>query len=120
NLIIPVTGDFAGPKAIRAISAYMKARGATVGAFYASNVENYLNQEQWKRFYASMATLPIDSSSTLLRTFLSFSVIGGVREPGMPSALRDAESICTIARLMRAFGEGRPQIDFLRCDTLRR
>jgi hypothetical protein len=41
NLIVPIVGDFAGPKALRAVGAYLKARGATVTAFYVSNVENY-------------------------------------------------------------------------------
>ena len=39
NLIVPIVGDFAGPKALRAVGAFLKARGATVTAFYVSNVE---------------------------------------------------------------------------------
>ena len=31
NLVVPVVGDFAGPKAIRTVGAYLKAHGATVG-----------------------------------------------------------------------------------------
>ena len=32
NLLVPVVGDFAGPKAIRSVGEYLKAaRGATVG-----------------------------------------------------------------------------------------
>ena len=31
NLVVPVVGDFGGPKAIRAIGTYLKAQGATVG-----------------------------------------------------------------------------------------
>ena len=31
NLIVPVVGNFAGPKAIRAVGKYVRARGATVG-----------------------------------------------------------------------------------------
>jgi hypothetical protein len=42
NLIIPVVGNFAGPKAIKAVAEYLKERNATVTAFYASNVEQYL------------------------------------------------------------------------------
>ena len=41
NLIVPVVGDFAGPKAIRRIGAYLKAHGVPVGAFYLSNVEHF-------------------------------------------------------------------------------
>ena len=45
NLIVPVVGNFAGPKAIRAVGQYLKARGAVVAAFYVSNVEQYLIRE---------------------------------------------------------------------------
>ena len=36
NLIIPVVGNFSGPKTIRAIGAYVRDHGATVSAFYVS------------------------------------------------------------------------------------
>ena len=42
NLIVPVVGDFAGPKAIRAVGKYLRTRNAIVSAFYVSNVEQYL------------------------------------------------------------------------------
>ena len=42
NLLIPIVGNFAGPKAIRAVANYLKTRRATVSAFYVSNVEQYL------------------------------------------------------------------------------
>ena len=45
NLVVPVVGNFAGTKAIRAIGAYLKTHGAIVGAFYVSNVEQYLLRE---------------------------------------------------------------------------
>jgi hypothetical protein len=41
NLIVPVVGDFAGPKAIRAVATYLKQHDAFVSAFYLSNVEQY-------------------------------------------------------------------------------
>ncbi len=73
NLIVPVVGDFAGPTAIRGIGEYLRARRATVTAFYVSNVEQYLfngfGGEQ--RFYRSVATLPIDSTSTFIRALPS-------------------------------------------------
>ena len=42
NMIVPVVGDFGGPKAIRAVGKYLKDNRATVTAFYTSNVEQYL------------------------------------------------------------------------------
>ncbi len=74
NLIVPVVGDFAGPKAIRAIGSYLTDHHAVVQAFYLSNVEQYLFQQNddWSKFYTNVGTLPIDSSSTFIR-----SVFGG-------------------------------------------
>lgn len=68
NLIVPVVGDFAGQKALRAIGAWLKARGATVSVFYVSNVEQYLEQNGvWPAFCANVATLPIDRTSVFIR-----------------------------------------------------
>ena len=69
NLIVPVVGDFAGPKAIRAVARYLKGRGTTVAAFYLSNVEQYLGREgRWELFCANAAALPLDSDSTFIRS----------------------------------------------------
>ena len=42
NLLVPVVGNFAGPKALRAVGEYLKQRDSTVSVFYLSNVEQYL------------------------------------------------------------------------------
>jgi hypothetical protein len=69
NLVVPVVGDFGGPKAIRAVGQYLKSRGGTVGAFYLSNVEQYLYQDgKWDAFCRNVATLPLDQSSTFIRS----------------------------------------------------
>jgi hypothetical protein len=69
NLVIPVVGDFGGPTAIRAIGKYLKENNATVTAFYLSNVEEYLYQQgKWNAFCRSVSTLPLDSSSTFIRS----------------------------------------------------
>jgi len=69
NLVVPVVGDFGGPKAIRAVGQYLKARGGTVGTFYLSNVEQYLYQDgKWDAFCRNVATLPLDQSSTFIRS----------------------------------------------------
>jgi len=68
NLIVPVVGDFAGTKALRAIGTWLKARGATVSVFYVSNVEQYLEQNGvWPAFCANVATLPLGRSSIFIR-----------------------------------------------------
>ena len=70
NLLIPVSGDFGGPKAIRAIGAYLHKQGAVVSAFYVSNVEQYLFQDRTARaFYDNVATLPVSDASVFIRPY---------------------------------------------------
>jgi hypothetical protein len=70
NLLVPVSGDFGGPKAIRAIGAYLHEHGGTVSAFYVSNVEQYLFQDGKDRaFYANVAALPLGDGSVFIRPY---------------------------------------------------
>jgi hypothetical protein len=72
NLIVPVVGNFAGPKALRAVGRYIRERGGTVAAFYVSNVEQYLFQDNlFDHFARNVATLPIDDASTFIRSVSS-------------------------------------------------
>jgi hypothetical protein len=66
NLIVPVVGDFAGPKALRAVGQYLKDHGAMVSVFYISNVEDYI-QSVWASYSGNIASLPMDNSSTFIR-----------------------------------------------------
>ena len=90
NAIVPITGDFGGPKAIRAVGKYLKSRGATVNAFYTSNVEQYLFQQDdaWRRYYANVAALPIDGRSVFIRSISNRAI--SPRAPGSASGPRRA------------------------------
>lgn len=69
NLVVPVVGNFAGPKALRAIGQYVRDHGATVGAFYLSNVEQYLRQDAlWGHFCANVASMPLTADSVFIRS----------------------------------------------------
>ena len=69
NLVVPLVGNFAGPKAIRAVGQYLKDKGATVSAFYLSNVEMYLQQDGiWGDFCGNVTTLPLDETSMFIRS----------------------------------------------------
>src|SRR5439155_10224794 len=70
NLIVPVVGDFAGTKALRSVGRYILDHGSTVTAFYTSNVEQYLFQQDvdWRKFLTNVSTFPLDSSSTFIRS----------------------------------------------------
>lgn len=69
NLIVPVVGNFAGPKALRSIGRYLRERRTPVTAFYVSNVEQYLFQDQlFDDFARNVAALPVSAESTFIRS----------------------------------------------------
>ena len=75
NLIVPVVGNLAGPKALRAIGDWVRQRSARVTTFYASNVEHYLFQDRiWAAFADNLATLPADETSTVIRSCFNFCI----------------------------------------------
>ena len=78
NLVIPVVGDFGGNKAIRAVGSYLKSVDARVSAFYLSNVEQFLVQDgKWNTFCASTAALPLDATSSFIRSGRGRNGFGG-------------------------------------------
>jgi hypothetical protein len=112
NLLVPVVGDFAGPKAIRAVADYLKNHRAVVSAFYTSNVEQYLFQQgdDWSRYYKNVSALPIDSTSAFIRS------IGGGRGYYMPARPTAQQAMlggrlpsvtCSMVDLIKAFNDGK-------------
>jgi len=106
NLIIPLVGNFSGEKTLRTVGRYLKEHGAPVTAFYTSNVEQYLFQQgdDWQRFYANVATLPLDSTSTFIR---SLSNGNGFR-PGSPNS-RSVQLLSSVLETLKAVHDGRVQ-----------
>jgi len=105
NAIVPVTGDFAGPKALRSLGRYLKSHDATVTAIYTSNVEQYLFQSDtnWRKYYANVATLPIDAKTTFIR---SVSNRGAFRPGPGGFGPRAQTLLCSVADLLKAFNRG--------------
>jgi hypothetical protein len=123
NLIVPVVGDFAGPKALRSVARYLDLHHATVTAFYTSNVEQYLfHGDAWQRFYENVAALPINTRSTFIRAFFNnqgrvfnaqpipngpspgaIQIPNGVVPPAGP---RSETLLNPIATLLAAYAEG--------------
>ena len=102
NLIVPIIGDFAGPKALRAVGGYITAHGGAVNYVYTSNVEQYLFQpDAYKRYYASVATLPVAEQSTFIRSYFDR---GFYYPPGviMPD-LHSTQQLDPVTRLLKAF-----------------
>ena len=106
NLIVPLVGNFSGEKTLRTVGRYVRDHGATVTTFYTSNVEQYLFQQgdDWQRFYANVATLPIDSTSTFIR---SLSNGNGFR-PGSPNS-RSVQLLSSVRETIKAVQDGRVQ-----------
>jgi hypothetical protein len=125
NLIVPIVGDFAGGKALRAVGSYVRERGGRVTTFYTSNVEQYLFQNNvWEAYYANVATLPLDATSTFIRAYFprqagSQRMILHNGQPVMvpvpivtPEAMRtmplpSATLLCPIQDLLGAVRDGR-------------
>jgi hypothetical protein len=83
NLIVPVVGDFAGSKALRAIGGWVRSRQAIVTTFYTSNVEQYLFQNDvWRQYYDNVASMPTGGESTFIRAH--FPTRGGIRFVSAP------------------------------------
>jgi len=105
NLIVPLIGDFAGPKTIRAVGTYLKQQNAAVTVFYLSNVEQYLFQQndQWSRFYQNVATLPLDPNARFIR-----SVFNGYAYTLTANGYFRSDSLLSsIPDLLEAFNAGR-------------
>lgn len=66
NMLVPTVGNFAGPKALRAVGSYIREHGETVMAFYLSNVEDYLTGGLWQSFCNNVSTLPLTEASTFI------------------------------------------------------
>lgn len=72
NRIIPVIGDFAGPRALRELGRFLKKRGEKVTVFYTSNVEQYLVRNRvWPQFLKNVNELPLDDHAVFIRAYWS-------------------------------------------------
>jgi hypothetical protein len=107
NLIVPLVGDFAGPKAIRAVGDYLRQRHTVVATFYLSNVEQYLfNQDDdWRKFYANVGTLPLDSTSTFIRS--AFNGMAPRRDQRLGFYMRSQQLLASMMHQLSLFTAGK-------------
>jgi len=108
NMVVPLVGDFAGDKTIVGIGRYLKDHDSKLDVFYVSNVERYLwdQGDHGKQFYANAAALPMDQSSTFIRSVTSdISRRLGVPLPNGTANWRSFLS--PMGESLKAFGEGR-------------
>jgi hypothetical protein len=101
NLIVPVVGNFGGARALREIGRYLRTNGETVSVFYTSNVERYLFSDGlWDDFVVNMAALPVDPSSTLVRScFDSCSSAGDSRAVTLLDSMKDLVTAVTTGQV---------------------
>ncbi len=119
NLIIPVTGDFAGKLALANIAEYIRKRGDMVSAFYLSNVEYYLVSDGLMPGFAeNVKRLPITDKSILIRAFVN------LRSAEHPARV-DNELMTTVMQYVSSFnrlfeqGRYRNYLDVGTADYLR-
>ena len=78
NALVPLVADFAGPKTLRAIGDYARRRGATISAFYVSNVEEYLQGPASQAFCGNVSSLPLSDESVFIRAVRGDSLNAGI------------------------------------------
>jgi hypothetical protein len=109
NRIVPIVGDFAGTKALRSVGNYVRKHGATVSAFYTSNVEFYLFQtEDWRKFLDTISDFPINGESVIIRSYFNNYGMQFPTPPGwLYSAPPSYSLLDNFSGFTRAFSAGR-------------
>jgi hypothetical protein len=102
NLIVPVTGDFGGGKALLAVAAWLRHHGEQVSAFYTSNVEQYLFPgAPFNRFAQNISALPRGNRSVMIRSYFQ----GG--HPQAVPGYHAAQIMQFMERFVALHGSGR-------------
>jgi hypothetical protein len=79
--VIPVVGDLSGPTALASIGHLLADRGETLSAFYASNVEFYLQRQgAYQRFVSNLGRLPHTNRSVIIRSVFNRGIGGSESE----------------------------------------
>src|SRR5438552_950820 len=103
DLIVPVVGNLAGPKALAAIGQEVGRRGDKVSAFYISNIENYLFRDgSFQRYIENVKKLPHTDKSVVIR-----SLFGGYQLPESVPGYYSASAIQTFNELLANCGSTR-------------
>ena len=103
NLIIPITGNFAGTKAFPAVADYLRKYKLTVSTIYTSNVEQYLFEyEVFNGFVANIKKLPINEQSLFIRSASSRG-----RHPARQPGFMFTSLMQRVPVFLKDFDEGR-------------
>ena len=103
NRIIPVVGDFAGPKALASVGDYLRKNGFTVSAFYTSNVEQFLfGNNVYAQFAENVRKLPMNDNSVFIRAVRS----GWDRHPAALPGHRMTPMLQRLPVFLKDFDDG--------------
>jgi hypothetical protein len=103
DLVIPVVGDLSGPSALEKVGKAIAVRGEKLTAFYASNVEFYLFQDDsFIKWVTNLKQIPHADNAVVIRSF--FNRAGALpKRPGDNSA----SQLQNVDDLLHAVAAGR-------------
>jgi hypothetical protein len=105
NRLIPIVGDFGGPKAFKAVANFLQKNGLMVSTFYTSNVEYYLfENSQWRNYVANVRGLPTTEDAVFIRAY--FANAGGAH-PQNVAGHRSTTLVHGIREFLRDENAGR-------------
>ena len=79
NRLIPIVGDFAGDKALKAAASFLDDNGLPVSVFYTSNVEFYLfGTLDWESYLDNVRAFPFADDAVFIRSYFPTY---GIRHP---------------------------------------
>ena len=108
NRIIPVTGNAAGPTALRRLGDEIRARGLVVSALYMSNVEQYLFRDgSFPSFAENVKTLPRNEKSVIIRSLFGGGRSGMGWHPLLISGYNSAQILQSMDAFVSEFNAGR-------------
>jgi hypothetical protein len=105
NRLIPIVGDFAGPKAFKAVGAFLRRNSLQVSTFYTSNVEFYLVQnDTWRDYIDNVRSLPVTPDAVFIRAY--FGTAGPLHPDNVPGH-RSTSLVQSLPALLRDQAAGR-------------
>ena len=77
--VIPVVGNLSGTSALAGIGRLLREKGESLSAFYASNVEFYLERDgSYQRFIGNLARIPRTSRAVIIRSIFGRGIGGSL------------------------------------------
>jgi hypothetical protein len=104
DLVVPVTGDLAGPSALARIGVLMKERGDWLAAIYTSNVEFYISRGSgFDRFIQNLSSLPHSDKSLVIRSIFP----GGFGPVAVAPGYYSSSVVQSVDDLLQGVASGR-------------